>query len=398
MKDSDKMKNNQTYDVVITGGGIMGSAAAYCLTKTQPGIKVAVVERDPAYARASTTLSMSNVRIQFSLKENIQISRYAFDVLERFEDEMAVEDRRPKIYFHREGNLFLVSAANQDAARRAFDLQRSLGCRIEWWSPQQIRERYPLYEPGVDIVGATFGPDDGHFDAYAALMAYKAKAKSQGAEFRTGEVVKIRAAGGRATGVDLGAGETLTAACVVNCGGAWAAQLAETAGVKLPVIPVKRQIFTLDTAVKPDGPLPLTVLLSGLYFRTETGGLILLGKSMEEDPVGFNFSWDDKRFMEVLWPELAEFVPAWDRLKLVRGWAGLYDVNTLDHNAIIGEWPEIEGLYLATGFSGHGLQQGPAVGRYLSELILKKPMSLDLSIFTPKRILENRPLSEAGIV
>jgi len=392
------MESSQTFDVIITGGGIMGSSTAYHLTKMQPGLKVAVVERDPAYARASTTLSMSNVRIQFSLKENIQISRYAFDVLERFEDEMAVEDRRPKIYFHREGNLFLVSAANQDAARRAFDLQRSLGCRIEWWSPQQIRERYPLYEPGVDIVGATFGPDDGHFDAYAALMAYKAKAKSQGAEFRTGEVVKIRAAGGRATGVDLGAGETLTAACVVNCGGAWAAQLAETAGVKLPVIPVKRQIFTLDTAVKPDGPLPLTVLLSGLYFRTETGGLILLGKSMEEDPVGFNFSWDDKRFMEVLWPELAEFVPAWDRLKLVRGWAGLYDVNTLDHNAIIGEWPEIEGLYLATGFSGHGLQQGPAVGRYLSELILKKPMSLDLSIFTPKRILENRPLSEAGIV
>jgi FAD-dependent oxidoreductase domain-containing protein 1 len=210
--------------------------------------------------------------------------------------------------------------------------------------------------------------------------------------------VKIRVGGGRATGVDLGSGETLTAGRVVNCGGAWAAELAETAGVKLPVVPVKRQIFTLDTAVKPAGPLPLTVLLSGLYFRTETGGLILLGKSMEEDPVGFNFNWDDQRFMELLWPELAEFVPAWDRLKLVRGWAGLYDVNTLDHNAIIGEWPEIEGLYLATGFSGHGLQQGPAVGRYLSEMILKRPVSLDLAIFTPKRILENRPLSEVGIV
>ena len=337
------------------------------------GLKVAVVERDPTYARASTTLSMSNVRIQFSLRENIQISQYAFQVLDRFEDEMTVEDRRPRIYFHREGNLFLVSAANQDAARRAFELQRSLGCRIEWWSPQQIRDRYPLYAPGEEIVGATFGPDDGHFDAYAALMAYRAKAKSRGAEFLTGEAVKIRAEGGRATGVDLGSGDTLAAACVVNCGGAWAADLAATIGVKLPVVPVKRQIFTLDTAVKPDGPLPLTVLLSGLYFRTETGGMILLGKSMDEDPVGYNFSWDDQRFMEVLWPELAEFVPAWDRLKLVRGWAGLYDVNTLDHNAIIGEWPEIRGLYLATGFSGHGLQQGPAVGRYLSELILKRP-------------------------
>jgi glycine/D-amino acid oxidase-like deaminating enzyme len=391
------MKNNQTYDVIITGGGIMGSATAYYLTKTDPSLNVVVVERDPTYARASTTLSMSNVRIQFSLKQNIQISQFAFQVLETFEEDMAVGDHTPKIYFHRDGNLFLVGEQNLEAARRAYDLQRSLGCRVEWWSPAEIKAHYPLYEP-AGYVGATFGPDDGHFDAYAALMAYKAKARSQGAHYLTGEVVKIRTATGRVAGVDLGSGEALAGGCVVNCGGAWAAQIAETAGVKLPVIPVKRQVFALDTAVKPDGPLPLTVLLSGLYFRTETGGLILLGKSMEDDPVGFNFSWDQQRFMEILWPELAEFVPAWDRLKLIRGWAGLYDVNTLDHNAIIGEWPEINGLYLATGFSGHGLQQGPAVGRFLAEIILNKPISLDLSSFSPQRILENRPLSEAGIV
>jgi glycine/D-amino acid oxidase-like deaminating enzyme len=391
------MNNDRTYDVIITGGGIMGSATAYYLSRMAPGLKIAVVERDPSYARASTTLSMSNVRIQFSLKENILISQYAFQVLDAFEAEMAVEDRRPRIYFHRDGNLFLVGEQNREAARRAYELQLSLGCRVEWWSPDQIKARYPLYDTS-GIVGGTFGPDDGHFDAYAALMAYKAKARSQGAHYLTGEVVRIRTGGGRAEGVDLGSGETLSAGCVVNCGGAWAAQLAETAGVKLPVIPVKRQVFALDPAVKPEGPLPLTVLLSGLYFRTETGGLILLGKSMEEDAVGFQFTWDDQRFMEILWPELAEFVPAWDRLKLVRGWAGLYDVNTLDHNAIIGEWPETGGLFLATGFSGHGLQQGPAVGRYLAELILKQPVSLDLTVFNPRRVLENRPLSEDGIV
>jgi len=185
---------------------------------------------------------------------------------------------------------------------------------------------------------------------------------------------------------------------IINCAGAWAAQVAETAGVKLPVVPVKRQVFTLDTAVKPQGSLPLTVLPSGLYFRTEIGNVILLGKSMAEDPVGIQFSWDDKRFMEVLWPELAEFVPAFDRLKLIRGWAGLYAVNTLDGNAILGEWPEMKGLYLANGFSGHGLQQAPAVGRYLSELILERPPALDLSIFHPDRILENTPLNEVGLV
>lgn len=391
------MTEQRSCDVVITGGGIMGCATAYWLVKTAPGLRVVVVERDPTYARASTTLSMSNVRIQFSLRENILISKFAFEVLERFEDEMAVEERRPRIFFRREGNLFLHDEGQLQAAKRAFELQRSLGCRVEWWSPEEAQARYPLYETGR-VAAATFGPDDGHFDAYAVLMAYRAKAKSLGVEFITDEAVRILCAAGRVEGVELASRNTLRSACVVNCGGAWAAELAATAGVKLPVIPVKRQVFALDTAVKPEGPLPLTVLPSGLYFRSETGGLILLGKSMAEDPVGFDFRWDEKRFTEILWPELAEFVPAWDRLKIVRGWAGLYDVNTLDGNAILGEWPELKGCYLATGFSGHGLQQGPAVGRYLAELITGAPFSLDLSIFGPQRILENRPLSEGGIV
>lgn len=388
------MKN---HDVIIIGGGIMGSATAYYLSKKDPTLKVTVIERDPTYARASTTLSMSNVRIQFSLKENIQISQYAFDALKRFEDEMEVDGNKPKIYYHREGNLFLVDENNEVQARRALNLQQSLGCRIEWWTPQKIKAAFPLYETG-GFIGGTYGPDDGHFDAYAALMGYKAKARYLGAEYLKNDVKEITTRSGRVAAVRLASGESLAARYIINCAGAWAAQVAATAGGNLPIEPVKRQVFTLDTAVKPQGPLPLTVLPSGLYFRTETGGVILLGKSMAEDPSGFHFNWDDKRFMEILWPELAEFVPAFDRLKLVRGWAGLYAVNTLDGNAILGEWPEVQGLFLANGFSGHGLQQAPAVGRYLAELILKLPVSLDLSIFRPDRILENNPLSEGGLV
>jgi FAD-dependent oxidoreductase domain-containing protein 1 len=389
--------NSIAYDVIIIGGGIMGSSTAYYLMRADNSLKVAVIERDPSYTRASTTLSLSNVRIQFSLKENIQISQYTMEVLERFAEDMTVKDRVPNVYFQREGNLFLVDRENREAAAKAFNLQKDLGCRIAWWSPQKIKEQYPLYEPGK-LVGGTFGPDDGHIDAYAMLMAYKAKARSWGAEYTGDEVTQIRTAGSKVIGVTLAAGKTLRAGCVIDCAGAWAARIAETARVELPVIPVKRQVFALDTAVKPDRPLPLTVLPSGMYFRSETGGIILLGKSMDEDPVGFNFSWDEKRFQEILWPELAEFVPAFDRLKLVRGWAGLYAVNTLDGNAILGEWPELKGFYLANGFSGHGLQQAPAVGRYLSELILQKPLSLDLTIFSPQRILENKPLSEGGLV
>ncbi len=388
---------DKIYDVIIIGGGIMGSATAYYLMKMDNTLKVAVIERDPTYAKASTTLSMANARIQFSLKQNIEISQYALKILEQFEDTMAIEDQRPKIYYRREGNLFLVNEADRRGAEKALALQQSLGCRADWWSAEKIKRYYPLYEP-KGLAGGTFGPDDGHFDAYAVLMAYKAKAKSMGAEYIKDEVEKIRGQHGRILGVQTIRDTMLTAGCVVNCAGAWAAQVAATADVKLPVMPVKRQIFALDTAVKPQGPLPLTVLPSGMYFRTETGGIILLGKSMAEDPSGYEFSWDDKRFMELLWPELAAFVPAFDRLKLVRGWAGLYAVNSLDGNAILGEWPEIKGLFLANGFSGHGLQQAPAVGRYLSELILERPLSLDLSIFSAVRILENKRLSEDGLV
>ncbi len=387
----------KVYDVIIIGGGIMGSATAYNLVKADPALKVAVIERDAAYTRASTTLSMANVRIQFSLKENVQISLYTQQVLKNFEEDMAVEGQKPKIYYRQEGNLFLVDAAEEAAARRAFDLQKDLGCQVQWWSPQTIREHYPLYEP-EGFIGGTFSPDDGYIDAYAVLMGYKAKSRSLGATYIQDEVVTIKKDQKRVAGAELAAHGRLNAAFVVNCAGAWAADVAKTAGVKLPVLPVKRQVFALDTAVKPAGPLPLTILPSGLYFRSETGGLILLGKSLQEDTVGFEFTWDDKRFLELLWPELAEFVPAFDRLKLVRGWAGLYAVNTLDGNAILGQWPELNGLYLANGFSGHGLQQGPAVGRYLSELILKNPLTLDLSIFSPQRILDNRALSENGLV
>jgi len=389
--------NKRIYDVVIIGGGIMGSATAYYLKRTEPRIQTAVIEMDPSYSRASTTLSCSNARIQFSLGPNVQISQYAFQVLENFEQEMAVNDRRPSIGYRREGNLFMVNEKGRIPAENAFKMQQDMGCDIEWWTPEHVRKRFPLYNL-EGYLGATFGPKDGHFDAYGVLMGYRAKAISMGTEFIHAEVSEITKTGRRITGVRLNTGDDISANAVINCAGAWCAGIARTVGVHLPVQPVKRQVFVLDTKVKPDGPLPLTVLPSGMYFRTETGGLILLGKSMSEDPVGFSFSWDDKRFYDVLWPELAEFVPAFESLRLIRGWAGLYAMNTLDENAIIGEWPELEGLFLANGFSGHGLQQAPAVGRYISELITRQPHVLDLSIFSPERILENRKLSETGIV
>ena len=152
----------------------------------------------------------------------------------------------------------------------------------------------------------------------------------------------------------------------------------------------------IETNARPEKILPLLFLPSGLYCIHEGEGLFTVGKSFPTDPVGYDdFNWERSTFETRVWPELVEYLPEFDRLKISRGWAGLYEVNTLDGNAILGEWPELEGFFLANGFSGHGFQQCHAVGRYLAELILKQEPTLDLSIFSPNRILEDRPVFES---
>ncbi|MBW2634566.1 MAG: FAD-binding oxidoreductase, partial [Deltaproteobacteria bacterium] len=193
---------SDSYDIIIIGGGIMGSATAYYLMHADNRLNVLVIERDPTYAKASTTLSMTNARIQFSLKQNVQISQYAFDILDTFEEDMTVDGQNPVISYRREGNLFLFDENGQDAARKAFNLQKSLDCPIEWWPTDRIRERFPLYDTN-GYAGATFGPFDGHFDAYAVLMAYKKKARALGAQYLDGEATEIENIKGRVERVKL---------------------------------------------------------------------------------------------------------------------------------------------------------------------------------------------------
>jgi glycine/D-amino acid oxidase-like deaminating enzyme len=194
----------------------------------------------------------------------------------------------------------------------------------------------------------------------------------------------------------LDSGEKLNSKFVVNSAGAWATDIAQTVGVELPVQPIKRQVFVVETDLRPEGHLPALFFPSGLYCIHESHNYFMCGKSLPDDPVGYEFNWDRKVFTEHLWPELVDYLPAFDRLKITRGWAGLYAVNTLDGNVILGEWPGLQGFLLVNGFSGHGFQQCFAVGRYLSELILDQPLSLDLSVFSPQRILDNKPVFESG--
>jgi glycine/D-amino acid oxidase-like deaminating enzyme len=382
------------YDVIMVGGGAMGCATAYYLRKADDTLRIAIVEMDPTYEYASTPLSDGNARVQFNIKENIQISQYGLEVMDRFADEMAVDDDKPEIAFRSQGNLFLMDEEGREEAEEGFALQKSLGCQVEWLTPDEIKQRHPLCDP-EGFVGGTYGAQDGTLDPWGLLMGYRKKAVSLGAKFIQAEVTEVEKSDGAVTGVRLSSGEELKAKFVVNAAGAWAPGIAQTVGVDLPIEPIKRQVFVLETTVHPEGILPALFAPSGLYLFHEHDNSFTCGKSLPDDPIGYEFTWDRRIFTNTLWPELIEIVPSFDRVKVARGWAGLYAVNTFDGNAILGEWPELDGFLLANGFSGHGLQQCHAVGRYLSELILDQTPTLDLSIFSPQRILDNKPVFES---
>jgi len=381
------------FDVVIVGGGVMGSATAYHLMKESPSLSVAVIERDPSYQRASTVLSDGNVRIQFGLEENVRISQHTIEVLATFADDMATASYRPEVGARHQGNLFLTDEANREEALSGLDLQRGFGCEVEWLEMDEVAARYPALSSDL-LAGGTLGRRDGSVDPSAVLRGYRAKAIELGAEYIRDEVRSLVVADGRMRGARLDSGEAAQAEFVVNTAGAWAPGLLSEIGVDLPVLPVMRTVYVVSTTVATDG-LPSVFLPSGLYAIPESDTTWLMGWSQPDDPVGFDFRpAGQHRFTDMMWPELVGKLPAFDRLRVQRSWAGLYDVNTLDGNAIIGEWPLIRGLYLASGFSGHGFQQSPAVGRYLAELILERPNELDLSRLGPQRILDDEPLFE----
>ena len=233
----------------------MGCATAYYLLKADARLKVAIVEKDPTYARSSTILSDGNARLQFNVKENIQMSIYGLEVLARFGVEMEVDGERPEVAFRQQGNLFLVDQDGRAEAEAGLALQQSLGCRVTWLEPEDVARYYPLYNL-FGCVGGTYGPLDGTMDPNAMLVAYKKKAISLGAQYIQAEVSGLLKDDKRVTGVALASGERLSTGFVVNAAGAWAPALAQTTGIDLPVQPVKRQVFVFETHIRPDGTLP----------------------------------------------------------------------------------------------------------------------------------------------
>jgi glycine/D-amino acid oxidase-like deaminating enzyme len=371
----------------------MGSATAYYLKRMDPALSVVVFEIDPTYARSSTVLSDGNVRIQFNLDENIRISQYALEVLGTFADDMQTPDYRPEVSARHQGNLFLADAGHRQDAVAGMELQQTLGCEVGWLEASEVSARWPIFD-GPGYVGGTFGPLDGSIDPNAVLRGYRQQALAMGVEFIEAEVVELIREDDRIAGVLLASGERVEAPIVVNCAGAWSPALLAAIGVEIPVEPVMRNVFIVDSDLEWGGDLPSVFLPSGLYVLPENDGTFLIAWSQPDDPIGFDFTVRRSKFYDLIWPELVERFPAFDRLDVTGGWAGLYALNTLDGNAILGEWPMVRGLHICTGFSGHGFQQCHAVGRYLAELILERDHALDLSRLGPQRIIDGTPLYE----
>jgi sarcosine oxidase len=390
----------QSYDVVIVGGGVIGSSVAYFLKGWMkfPG-SVLVIERDPTYADAATPRAAGGIRQQFSTPENIRMGQFGAAFIKKADVHLAVEGDAPQIPFVENGYLFLASGAGIEILRGNHEIQKSLGANTVLLSPDELRAQFPWLST-EELAGGCYGPsNEGWTDPYGLLQAFRRKARALGVTYLSDVATAINRDGNRIKSVSTKESGEIACGAVVNSSGYWARAIAATAGIDLPVRPRKRLVYVFDCREQL-GRVPLTIEPNGVWFRPE-GASYICGVSPEEDndPDCTDFEIDYGLYEELIWPTIATRVPAFEAIKLTRAWAGHYDYNTLDQNAILGPHPDIGNFYFCNGFSGHGLQQSPAVGRATAELIINgKYQSIDLTRFGFERVLRNEPLREINVV
>lgn len=399
----DKPKHS-AYDVVIIGGAIMGSSAAWFLSDNRDfDGSVLVVERDPTYETASTSHTNSCIRQQFSTPVNIKISQFGAAFIKSFRERLGPDDPDvPAIKLQSYGYMYLAdNEAFADILRDNQKIQASFGAGTRIMTAEAIAAEYPFYHLDDVVLGSHNPIDEGYFDGATMFDWWRRKARQNGIEYVTNEVVSIEREGDTVTGVTLKSGEKVSAGKVVNASGPRAAVTARMAGFDLPVEPRRRYTF-IFAAEKPLGQdLPLTIDPSGVHMRSDGANYLCGCPPDDGDPaVAFDdFAMDHDIFEQKLWPVLAHRVPAFEAIKLLNGWVGHYAFNTLDQNAIIGPHPEVENFIFMNGFSGHGLQQSPAMGRGVSELITYGGFrELDLAPLGYERVLENAPVVERAVI
>ena len=388
-----------SYDVVIVGGAMMGSSIAWWLSRDFEG-SIAVVEMDPTYEKAATTHTNSCIRQQFSSPLNIAISQFGAEFIGNFRHYMGEE--APEIPIQSFGYLYLADSAGfADVLRANHATQAAAGAATRLLTREEIAADFPFYQLDDILLGSHNPVDEGYFDGGTIFDWFRKGAKARGVTYIQGRVTGMTRKGSRVTGVTLEDGTTLLAGAVVNCAGTRASATAQMAGLPpLPIEPRMRFTFVFDAAEPLGQDLPLTIDPSGVHVRSD-GRYYLAGCPPDEDPAvdPTHFAvppniWEDK-----VWPAIATRVPAFERVKLINEWAGHYDFNRLDQNAILGPHPEVENFYFCNGFSGHGLQQSIAVGRGLAEhLATGAYRTLDLGPLGYERVLRNEPLRERAVI
>lgn len=392
------------YDVVIVGGAAVGSSVAYWLAQEAAGrMSILVVEKDSTYEFSSTALSTAAIRQQYSNPINVKISQFGVEVIRNFATIMAPYfkgEAAPDLGFKEYGYLYCCSPEGVDAARARVDMQRSLGAETVWLDPGALKERFAWINV-EDLGGGSWGAAaEGWFDNMGLLQGFRRGARALGAEYVENRVTGMTVAGGKVTEVRLQTGEVVRCGIVVNAAGPRAQQVCDMAGVRIPVAPFKRYSFVFSSATPIPAPMPNVIDLSGTFVRPE-GALFLTGNTPQDNgPADYDdFSPCDAEFEEYIWPALYHRIPDFDALKVQRAWTGHYEYNTLDHNGIVGWHPEVTNFMFANGFSGHGLQQSPATGRAVMELIVHGGFrTLDFTPFAYERIPANRPFLEEAVI
>ncbi len=397
----DATPRHQNYDVLIIGGAMMGSSIAWWLSRN-PDFdgRILVVERDPSYEFASTSHTNSCIRQQFSSEINIRISQFGVEFIKNFQTLMDDSDA-PQLVLRDFGYLYLADTEKKaEKLREAQRIQAQLGAGTRILSRDDLAEAYPFFNLEDVLLGSHNPVDEGYFDGGTIFDWFKRKARAHGAEYIGNEVTSIARTGDRLTSVTLKSGETVSVGTVVNASGPRAAVTARMAGFDLPVEPRRRYTYIFDCPEDLGQDLPLTIDPSGCHMRWD-GRYFLCGcPPFDDAAMAFDdFSFEDEIWEEKLWPAIAQRVPAFERVKVINSWVGHYAYNTLDQNAIVGAHPEVSNFIFCNGFSGHGLQQSPAMGRAVSELIAYDGFrTLDLSPLGYERILTQTPFVENAVI
>ncbi len=394
-----------SYDVVIVGGAMMGASTAWFLTES-PDFdgSVLVVERDASYEKSSTARTNSCIRQQFSNELNIRISQFTAAFIRNFRQHMGGDERVPDIAIQNYGYLYLADTdAFAEILKANQAIQTSIGTNTRLLTPDEILRRYPFYNLDDIVLGSINTENEGYWDGGSVFEWWRRSSRARGVEYIENEVVAMdgNPAGTGIAGVRLATGETIQCGAVVNASGPRAARTAAMAGIDLPVEPRKRYSWVF-TAEKPLAhELPLTIDPSGVHIRQDGPTSYLAGSRGEPDPAADpeDFAMDHGLWEDHVWPIIADRIPQFESIRVINQWAGHYAYNVLDQNAVVGPHPGIRNFLFLNGFSGHGLQQSPAMGRGITEwLTYGEYRTLDLSPFHYDRIVNDRPLAEWAVI